>query len=361
VDLPVSPPNRRWWRGSRIRLSLRGLMALVLLLGIWMGWYVRRVKLQRDAVAAIKRAGGTVAYDWEWSHYNPDIIDLNGKPRAPKWLSDRVGVDYVGNVVHVNLVPRRVSAPNRADDKTLAHVGRLGHLESLWLNGTAITDVGLAHIKDLTGLRGLSLGNTLIGDPGLAHLEGMERLGTLDLVGSRVTDEGVLKLERALPGLRVSREEDIAVSPNIPRAIKDLNFARSQPIRLASPLLAHRAMVMTTERDEAGLIATVDAICGLQANDKVGLLKVAEACAGCIGMLEQPTFTPKLSTSERQSLRRRCVDRGIAALALAIDQGYNNVRRLDGDFRESFPLSNLREHPSFPKLIERMRAIRPGR
>src|SRR4051812_36275389 len=131
MDLPISPPNRRWWRGSRIRLSLRGLMALVMLFGIWMGWYVRRVQVQRDAVAAIKRAGGTVAYDWEWSHYNPDIINLNGKPRAPKWLSDRVGVDYVGNVVHVNLVPRRASDPNRADDKTLAHVGRLGHLGSL--------------------------------------------------------------------------------------------------------------------------------------------------------------------------------------------------------------------------------------
>src|SRR4051794_11183439 len=113
--------------GRRLRfgISVRMLMFLVLVFGCWLGWYVRSVGVQRGSVAAIKAAGGSVAYDWDWGHYNPDIIDPNGKPRAPKWLADRVGVDYVANVVHVSLVPHRAKDANQANDATLAHVGRL--------------------------------------------------------------------------------------------------------------------------------------------------------------------------------------------------------------------------------------------
>jgi hypothetical protein len=46
---------------------------------------------------------------------------------------------------------------------------------------------------------------------------------------------------------------------------------------------------------------------------------------------------------------------------LAIDQGYNNVRRLDGDPRDIGILWNLRNHPDFPKLVARMKTIRPAR
>ena len=50
-----------------LRFSVRGLIVLVLLIGCWMGWLVRSARIQRDAVAAIKDAGGTVSYEWEWS------------------------------------------------------------------------------------------------------------------------------------------------------------------------------------------------------------------------------------------------------------------------------------------------------
>ena len=76
-------------------------------------------------MAAIKKAGGAVAYDWEWGNYNSDIIDPNGKPRTPRWFADRVGVDYVANVVHVNLVPHRANDPARANDETLVLSGVL--------------------------------------------------------------------------------------------------------------------------------------------------------------------------------------------------------------------------------------------
>ena len=356
--MPDQPLPMPWWH--RLRLSVRALIALVMAIGVFLGWYVRTVQVQRDAVAAIKKAGGAVAYDWEWGNYNPDIIDSNGKPRAPRWLASRVGVDYVANVVHVSLVPHRATDPTRANDETLAHVGRLGRLDSLILCDTAVTDAGLAHLRGLTKLRGLNLLHTQISDTGLAYLKGLTHLRSLLLAGTRITDDGVLELEKALPRVQILREESMAFYQNVRRATDDLDFARSQPIRLACSLLVHRAKLMATRGDKIAFIATVNALCDVEAKDKVGLLKVAQAHAECLGILE-PIRSPGLSDSERQALKQRCADRGITALTLAIDQGYDNVRRLHGDPRDVGILWNFHNYSDFRNLVERMEAMHPGR
>jgi len=339
--MPYQAEPRHRWRVPRIRLSVRALLLLILVFGCWLGWYVHRVQVQRDAVAAIKKAGGSVAYDWQWGDYNPDIIDSNGKPRAPKWLARKVGVDYVANVVHVNLVPRRANDPNKANDETLAHLGRLSHLEHLILTDTAVTDAGLAHLKGLTNLNGLELWHTQIGDAGLAHLKGLVSLRLLLIAGTRVTDDGVLELEEALPRVQILREEDMALNENLRRATDDLDFARSQPIRLACLLLVYRAKLMASRGDKSELIATLHALCDLAANDKVSLFKVAEARFECLVALE-PSRSPNLSDSERQVLERLCADRGIAAVTRAIELGYNNIGRA-------------------ATLVETMKAMRPSR
>jgi hypothetical protein len=59
----VSRPRRRF-----LRLSVRGMMVLVLVIGIGSGWLARGIRsaqIQRDAVVAIQKAGGFVLYDWE--------------------------------------------------------------------------------------------------------------------------------------------------------------------------------------------------------------------------------------------------------------------------------------------------------
>jgi hypothetical protein len=335
-------------------------MVLILVFGSWLGWYVQRVHVQQDAVAAIKRAGGSVTYDWEWDHYNPDISDAIGRPRAPKWLADRVGVDYVASVVHVNLVWRSAMGSNRADDKTLVQVGRLSRLEFLSLNNTAITDAGLAHLTGLTRLRQLELWHTQTGDAGLASLKGLSNLRLILLAGTRVTDDGVLELEEALPQVQVLREESMAFTDNVYRAMDDLDFARSRPIRLACLLLVHRAKMMAIRGNKSELIATVRALCELEADDKLSLLKLACARAECLGFLG-PSYSPSLPDSERRALRQRCTDRGIAALSRAIERGYHNVRRLDGDLHEVGMLWNLHNHADYPNLVARMKAMRPGR
>jgi hypothetical protein len=51
---------------------------------------VHHAHVQREAVAAIERAGGEVMYDWQWK----DNALVHGRPWASRWLVDRVGIDY---------------------------------------------------------------------------------------------------------------------------------------------------------------------------------------------------------------------------------------------------------------------------
>ena len=218
-------------------------MIMVLVIGGWLGWLVRRVQIQQNAVAAIKNAGGTVVYDLEWRNGGSNPYRKSWVPEwlggdqawMPNWMIRGAGIDYFGNVVSASLVPSRVNDPQAASDASLALVGQLGRLQSLWLNSAPITDAGLAHlggltqlrdlqigytkigdaglanIKGLTGLTELNIANTQVTDTGLAHLRGMTNLRLLFLSGSRVTDEGVLALESALPALHVYREEEMAL------------------------------------------------------------------------------------------------------------------------------------------------------
>jgi internalin A len=134
--------GRPW--ASYVRISVRALIDAVLIIGAGMGWLVRRSQAQRDAVAAVKRAGGNVRYEWEY--HTPNI---KAPPWRPKWLMEWVGVDYFGNVVYVNY--RR-----GAQDADLTHVGRLDRLARLDVSGPGVTDAGLAHLHALARLEYLT-------------------------------------------------------------------------------------------------------------------------------------------------------------------------------------------------------------
>ena len=94
---PVSRPWRRF-----LRFSVRGLIVVVLVIGAGLGWIVRQAHIQRDAVAAIRKAGGSVAYSWESGRTGRRF--RRGEPWAPSWLVDLIGVDFFGHVTDVNLV-----------------------------------------------------------------------------------------------------------------------------------------------------------------------------------------------------------------------------------------------------------------
>jgi hypothetical protein len=60
------------------RLTVRLTMVLVLVLAGCLGWYTHLARVQRQTVEAIKKAGGSVSYDWQHSdgqtvspHFSP--------------------------------------------------------------------------------------------------------------------------------------------------------------------------------------------------------------------------------------------------------------------------------------------------
>jgi hypothetical protein len=154
-------------------------MVLVLLIGGWLGWIARSARVQREAVAAIQKAGGEVSY-----HETED-----GSSRCPGWLASRVGIDYRDHVTIVMLISTLWT------DAEMSHVGRLSSLLALALNCPAVTDEGLVHLKGLTNLRRLQLSGCHVGDRGLKNLRGLTALIDVDLSKTLVTDAGIVHLQ----------------------------------------------------------------------------------------------------------------------------------------------------------------------
>jgi hypothetical protein len=345
----------RPFRQLYVAVSLRRLMVFVLVLGGLLGWYVRSVRVQRAAVVAIEQTTGSVFYDVQNRndgynfYYKPFGLKWLFDPRdlAPKWLVDRIGLDYTGAVVSAHL-------GHYADDDTMTQVGQLDRLESLGLGGTHVTDAGLVHLEGLTLLRDLNLGYTAISDAGLKRVRGLKELRVVDLWKTQVTDEGVLQLQDALPGLQILRDEDLAFGAAAPRAINDLKFARTQPIRLACLLLAHRADRAAHRGDKAGLLETANTICELEAADKISLLKVAAACASCLRSLELMR-SADLPGGQKQVIEERLAGRGIAALKQAVDLGVKSLSH--PPFFSYWPLSR---YPGYAEIEARLGPRAPG-
>jgi hypothetical protein len=226
-------------RLPRVRVTIRRLMILVLVLGYGFGWIVLRAHVQRDAVHAIRLAGGAVYYEWEMTRipgrFSGDADDvrylgLDGRPPWPEWLVDRLGPDYFGHVVTV------VLEDGRANDAVMAQVGRLGGLEVLIIAAPDgdLSDAGVDHLRGLPRLRNFALGNGPCRVTGavLADLAGASRLQMLLLDRVRLDDADLVQLKNCpdLRRLTLSRCEITGVGlgrVNKLASLKLLNLARS--------------------------------------------------------------------------------------------------------------------------------------
>jgi hypothetical protein len=218
VDNRSDSRSRSWWH--RIRLSVRGLIVVVLLIGGGLGWVVRKARIQRDAVRALQSRGAFIFYDWQFK----DGHTTDGKPPAPKWLVRLIGVDYFGKIVSITF-PQQVNAiiigqertylgttggamlsfDTRVSDADLVHLKDLDHIEILNLNNSPISDAGLAYIAGLSHLYALGLDDTGVTDAGLAHLKRLPKLRFLDMQRTVVTDAGEEDMRRAKPDLEIVR------------------------------------------------------------------------------------------------------------------------------------------------------------
>jgi Leucine-rich repeat (LRR) protein len=188
---PVAYPWRRY-----VRFSVRGLMVLTLLIGVWMGWIVRSARIQREAVAAILAAGGSVSYE---SKVRGGVVLPATKSWTRRWLMDFLGIDYFDHVTAVAF-----DSYATAPDAAMVHVGRLGQLTFLALDESAVSRTGLAQLKGLTSLSELNLSNTQVTDADLVHLTGLTALEELWLEHTQVSDAGLVHL-KGLTGLKYLR------------------------------------------------------------------------------------------------------------------------------------------------------------
>ena len=201
--MSTTPANlaSRPWRRS-LRFSVRGMIVVVLVIGIWLGWLVRGARIQRDAVAAIEGAGGRVKYDFEWTDGNTLTA---GEYPTPAWPANLIGVDCFGHVTDVWLYSRPM-----ATDGAMAQIGRLTRIQRLHLSLVRFDDAELTHLKGLSELSLLYLNDTQVTDAGLGHVKGLSNLVELLLDGTRITDAGLVHL-KGLTRLQVAasrRDED---------------------------------------------------------------------------------------------------------------------------------------------------------
>jgi len=185
-------------------------------LALPIAWNVNRVRGQLRAVDTIRRAGGQVYYDYE---YSGGVWTPGKKPRAPGWLRERLGDDYFRDVTYVGLggadsywsrghdlgllraFPRLegLVTPYGLTDDKFAPIADLHRLRELSLYNSKITNAGLAHLDDLSELRVLHLDGGLdnaLTDDGLIHLRGLTNLEQLMLGSGKVTDAGMPHIAR---------------------------------------------------------------------------------------------------------------------------------------------------------------------
>ena len=116
------------WR-RYLRFSVRGLIVLVLVIGLGLGWIVRSVRIQREAVASITRAGGSLEYEWQWNNRRNAPQEV---PRTPRWLAEFTGVEFFDYVVTARVKQADAEAEiSTSDDSALVE---------LHLSGTNASD-----------------------------------------------------------------------------------------------------------------------------------------------------------------------------------------------------------------------------
>ncbi|MFZ1933984.1 MAG: hypothetical protein WCB27_15240 [Thermoguttaceae bacterium] len=225
-----------WWVLAlcfhwRFQFSLRSLLVFTVAVAIpfsWLAVEMKRAREQREAVAAIEKAGGTVFSEPTWlgkflrddslvrvtgvgffreQTTDAALVHLEGLSQLPNlWLCNTqvtdAGLEHLEGLSQLQflwLSNTKITAAG------LVHLEGLSQLENLGLDSTQVTNAGLVHLQRLSQLKALWLGRTKVTDAGLLHLQGLSQLQVLQLYNTQVTRQGVKKLQQALPNCEIQR------------------------------------------------------------------------------------------------------------------------------------------------------------
>ena len=193
------------------RFSLRTLLVLVTTLSVWFGWHVHSARMQEEAVRAIQDYGGWVRYDFQFpsGSFSYKDFDPNGESGVPKWLLDRLGLDFFHSVVQVNLNYSEDSGKREENhnptDEALQHLPKLPSLRVLLLSDTQASDASMRHLAKLMRLERLFMWDvSQVSDAGVEHLRHLSNLSTVHISNSQITDKSVDVLTRCAKIERLS-------------------------------------------------------------------------------------------------------------------------------------------------------------
>ena len=132
----MATANSTSWR-RKLRFSVRSLLVLVLVIGGWLGWTVRNARIQREAVAAIRLAGGTVTYHWDKRHATECVTFCEAM--VAKVVGQAVGGRLLracrGCGAHLECEEGRRALDSHKTARALTHVAALDQLENIALSG----------------------------------------------------------------------------------------------------------------------------------------------------------------------------------------------------------------------------------
>jgi hypothetical protein len=154
--------------------------------------------MQERSVAAIHEYGGWVRYDFQFpsGKYIHTFFDRQARSAVPKWLLDRLGVDFFHDVVQVNLNYSDDSGTRKENhnpsDEALQYLVGVPKLRILLLSDTQASDSSMRHLAQLKRLERLYMWDAVnVGDAGVAHLSELRRLRYIHLTTSRITDKSL--------------------------------------------------------------------------------------------------------------------------------------------------------------------------
>ncbi|PQO31117.1 hypothetical protein C5Y96_12225 [Blastopirellula marina] len=213
-------PRRRW-----LSFGLRGLMVLVLLMSLPMGWIARdiyRAQRESEVVAAVEKAGGYASYD-----YHENVMWAKPPEPSGPWVLRKLFGEHIHSyVTHVTCVESEeinTLVPRLAD----CH-----RLESLSIPAVELSDSSVETIARMPRLKHLALLGTTLSIEKMRTLTQALPLNSITLIGPTATDD-YLELLPELPALEEVNLRETTITDRGMKSLGQLPQLKSLEIEQA--------------------------------------------------------------------------------------------------------------------------------